>query len=206
MRIIQPLQTGLQPQGYAPEAAENAHKSRFSGQNRMAGSQPVWQPKTPEPASFNPLDKEIPTGVPDEQRLGFKDLIDVINPLQHIPLISTLYRKATGDQISAPAQFMGGMLFGGPLGAAGAMVGMAIKDRTGKSLDENMTALVTDRGGAFRAKDIQLTNTRKHSFESETRMAGTNPVWGRDVALASAVPDKLSDNTRFNLLLQRLEG
>ena len=54
--------------------------------------------------------------------LGFADLLDVINPLQHIPVIANLYRAITGDQISPPARMAGGTLFGGPIGFVSSLV------------------------------------------------------------------------------------
>lgn len=51
-------------------------------------------------------------------------LIDVINPLQHIPFVNHLYRGITHDEITPDARFAGGFLFGGPLGALGATVSM----------------------------------------------------------------------------------
>jgi hypothetical protein len=52
------------------------------------------------------------------QPLSFKQLVDVFNPLQHIPVIGHLYRAATGDEPSREARIVGGALFGGPLGFA----------------------------------------------------------------------------------------
>ncbi|MDE2336023.1 MAG: hypothetical protein KGL10_01805, partial [Alphaproteobacteria bacterium] len=50
---------------------------------------------------------------------GFmKDLFDIINPLQHIPVIGALYRHITGDTISPEAEFIGDALYGGPVGGA----------------------------------------------------------------------------------------
>ncbi len=37
----------------------------------------------------------------------FDDFIDVINPLQHLPIVSTLYRALTGDEISPQARAVG---------------------------------------------------------------------------------------------------
>ena len=48
--------------------------------------------------------------------LGLDELIDVLNPLQHLPVISSLYRYITGDEMETPARVMGGTLYGGPLG------------------------------------------------------------------------------------------
>lgn len=53
-------------------------------------------------------------------------VIDTINPLQHIPFVSYLYREITGDTITPDAQFAGGFLFGGPIGAIGAAAGMIV--------------------------------------------------------------------------------
>lgn len=56
--------------------------------------------------------------------MKFADLLDVINPLQHIPVVSQIYRHLTGDSIRAPFRIAGGALFGGPLGAAFAAGGI----------------------------------------------------------------------------------
>lgn len=49
---------------------------------------------------------------------SFGDFIDIINPLQHIPVIGTIYRAMTGDTVSQPAsQILGDALYGGPIGA-----------------------------------------------------------------------------------------
>jgi len=55
-----------------------------------------------------------------EKTFGFGDIIDVINPLQHIPGLSDLYRAATNDEISDEARKTGRSLYsfalGGPVG------------------------------------------------------------------------------------------
>jgi hypothetical protein len=60
-----------------------------------------------------------------EKGLTFGDFLDVINPLQHIPVVSTVYRMITGDEIGMGARLAGGALYGGPLGfvAAGVVAG-----------------------------------------------------------------------------------
>ncbi|MBT5663730.1 MAG: hypothetical protein HOJ06_00205, partial [Rhodospirillaceae bacterium] len=42
-----------------------------------------------------------------EDGLTFGDVLDIINPLQHIPVVSTLYRELTGDEISPGARMAG---------------------------------------------------------------------------------------------------
>ncbi|HEV7371081.1 MAG TPA: hypothetical protein VGO20_18420, partial [Arenibaculum sp.] len=53
-----------------------------------------------------------------QSSLSFWDLLDVINPLQHIPVVGTIYRALTGDEISTPARVAGGTLYGGVVGFA----------------------------------------------------------------------------------------
>jgi hypothetical protein len=63
--------------------------------------------------------------------LSFGDFLDMINPLQHLPIVSTIYRKLTGDEQSATANVMGGLLYGGPIGLIAAVVSQQVKDTTG---------------------------------------------------------------------------
>lgn len=72
------------------------------------------------------------------------DFVDIINPLQHIPLVSSIYRHVTGDEIKPPARIIGGGIFGGPLGMASAMVNSVVEDQTGKDIGENIASSFMD--------------------------------------------------------------
>jgi hypothetical protein len=63
---------------------------------------------------------------------GFHDLLDVINPLQHVPVVGAIYRWMTGDVPGNVAQLAGDALYGGPIGFAAGLVGIAFKKETGK--------------------------------------------------------------------------
>ncbi len=65
--------------------------------------------------------------IPDSD-LSFGDLIDVINPLQHIPVVGNLYRGLTGDTISGPARVAGATLYGGPLGMLAGVVNAIVAE------------------------------------------------------------------------------
>ena len=69
---------------------------------------------------------------PASEDLTFSDLVDLINPLQHIPGVSQIYRALTGDTIKPAVKVMGGLVFGGPagllLGAGGAVVDSMLGD------------------------------------------------------------------------------
>jgi hypothetical protein len=49
--------------------------------------------------------------------LTFRDVLDLVNPLQHIPVVGNLYRELTQDTIDPAVRVAGGALFGGPFGA-----------------------------------------------------------------------------------------
>ena len=69
-----------------------------------------------------------------EAEFGFGDMIDIVNPLQHLPIISYLYREVTGDEINPVGQIIGGGIYGGVAGAAGGLINAVIKGETGNDL------------------------------------------------------------------------
>ncbi len=75
---------------------------------------------------------------------SFGDFLDLINPLQHIPIVSTIYRAITGDEISGPAKILGGMLFGGPIGFIAAAFDTIVAQATGRDLGETVLAAFAD--------------------------------------------------------------
>ena len=78
-----------------------------------------------------------------EERYGFADMLDLVNPLQHIPLVSNLYRALTGDEIKAPVQVVGKLIYGGPIGVMGGAVMAAVSQAMdGNPVDEVMVAAV----------------------------------------------------------------
>lgn len=101
---------------------------------------------------------EFTTWLFGEDGFGFDDLIDIINPLQHIPILSSIYRWITGDEIAPAANLAGGALFGGPLGLAGAAANVAFREATGNDLGGHALTLAFgepgDAGGADAAVDL----------------------------------------------------
>ncbi|MDR3527015.1 MAG: hypothetical protein P4L57_07010 [Rhizomicrobium sp.] len=77
----------------------------------------------------------------DGQSFGFSDLLAIANPLQHIPVISTLYRHLTGDSISPAAKVVGDTLYGGPLGMASSMGDLMLQKLTGKGVGDTVYAM-----------------------------------------------------------------
>ncbi len=97
---------------------------------------PITHPVTPATAAPAPPHDEA-----GASEFGFWDLLDVINPLQHIPVVSTIYRSITGDELHGTARVLGGMLFGGPIGGAFAVLNAIFEDTTGRDLGDHALAM-----------------------------------------------------------------
>ena len=67
---------------------------------------------------------------------GFADLIDTINPLEHLPVVSNIYHAIRGENnaISPAATIIGGALFGGVFGLVAGLADVIFKQATGHSV------------------------------------------------------------------------
>lgn len=128
-----------------------------------------WSLMTPDPAharrQATPVRETAVTALstPDDDRHGpqpveddgymfgedgftFADFLAIVNPLQHLPIIGTIYREITGDEIAPGARLAGGVLFGGPLGLASAVLNTAIEAHSGRDIGGHV--LTAFAGGA----------------------------------------------------------
>lgn len=80
----------------------------------------------------------------DDGNSFFDDLLDIINPLQHIPIVSTIYGALTGDKIGPLEQIAGDTLYGGLTGLVTSVAGEAFTQATGKSVGDTLLALFKD--------------------------------------------------------------
>lgn len=53
----------------------------------------------------------------EDNDFSFDDVLDILNPLQHIPVLSAYYRTETGDDIKPVARVAGDILFGAVTGS-----------------------------------------------------------------------------------------
>lgn len=86
-----------------------------------------------------------------EVDMTFDDVVDIVNPLHHVPLVGTGYRAVTGDTISPHAQMIGDVLYGGPTAIFSAGVNAALRQETGQ--DAGQLALAAVRGDLEPAAD-----------------------------------------------------
>ncbi|MDQ6969248.1 MAG: hypothetical protein Q9M16_01900 [Mariprofundus sp.] len=112
------------------------------------------QPYTPKPVAekiqVQPVKAELEktSGVWENKSFSLWDVLDVINPLQHIPVISTIYRKITGDEMGYAARIAGDTLYSGLFGSlisglVSAVANVFVDSTTGKDIGEHMMASIT---------------------------------------------------------------
>ena len=108
-----------------------------------------------------------------EDGFSFEDVIDMINPLQHVPVLSSLYRSVTGDEISSGAQIAGGGLFGGPIGVFTAAASAMFEEATGGDLINQVTAMF-DGDGAPAADAMAAGSPEAHDRAIGSTYGGSN--------------------------------
>jgi hypothetical protein len=92
----------------------------------------------------------------EDGKLGWDDVIDLINPLQHIPLVNVLYRKLTGDKINGAAELLGAIPFG-PFSTLSAITNIAVREASGRDVGANVIAMITGedkQGDGAAAQDL----------------------------------------------------
>jgi hypothetical protein len=76
----------------------------------------------------------------------FHHLWNVVNPLQHVPVIGTIYRAITGEHLDAVEKIAGDSLYGGIWGAIASVADVAFEGLTGKSFEDTALALFKSDG------------------------------------------------------------
>tara|TARA_Y100000031_G_scaffold103504_1_gene113590 strand:+ start:71794 stop:72366 length:573 start_codon:yes stop_codon:yes gene_type:complete len=175
---------GLTPQ------KQKVFYQKASANSRMGGSVPVWEvPRSAEDAvaknmqsalnrpektsSFVPGQAYAP-GAPTESNsdeFTFGDVLDIVNPLQHIPLVNIAYREITGDQIKPAANIIGGGLYGGFIGAGVAIADTIIAEETGNTVGGHAMAAFRgerashnqDLGATIAHADLRSSHTPRYN-------------------------------------------
>jgi hypothetical protein len=105
-----------------------------------------------------------------------KNLWDVVNPLQHIPVVSAIYRHATGDTISDGAHFAGDALYGGVIGGAISMADIAFKKTTGNDAGETVIASLTGKGHSPSPSDTMVAQNNLPQITPASGGQATTPA------------------------------
>lgn len=124
----------------------------------------------------------------------FHHLLDVVNPLQHLPVIGTIYRAITGEHIGAVEKIAGDTLYGGLWGAVSSVADVAFEGITGKSVEDTVLSWFKSDSSTQLAKiiapDIQATQSLPSSdtpaLPSAAPAVASSQYNGPDVASLSA--------------------
>jgi len=124
-------------------ALPQAHGAAAAGLPALALEIPPLPGLVPSGAEARPSSEQMLAYAHDqaeqtEPGFTFGDMVDIINPLQHIPIVSTAYRSMTDDEIRPVARIAGGGLFGGFIGAAGGLLNVGVEGETGKDVGEHV--------------------------------------------------------------------
>ncbi len=90
--------------------------------------------------------------------LGLADGFDVVNILNHVPVVSELYKQQSGTDVSLVSKLAGGYLYGGPLGLAFSAIDVASES----VFDNTLSGLLTQI-------DYASMLTGDESGEAETK-------------------------------------
>ena len=136
-----------------------------------------------------PADSQPSPGEPDvlfgKEGITFHDVLEMVNPLQHLPIIGTIYRELTGDEPKPGVRLVGGALFGGPVGLIGAGINNAIEYHTGRDIGGEIIAVVTGRPMMTDAAQARLADYKAQHAQVAT---DTPPADSAATLAANAVP------------------
>jgi hypothetical protein len=118
----------------------------------------------------------------------FGDLVDAINPLNHIPFVSGLFGEDGAPKVSPASKIIGGALLGGPVGLFAAVADAVFEEATGKGAAESMVAALT---GDSAAAEIQVASAEAETPALQVASAAA-PVTAVDVADAAQAAVKRS--------------
>ncbi|MGZ8423856.1 MAG: hypothetical protein ACXWYD_02795 [Candidatus Binatia bacterium] len=72
----------------------------------------------------------------------FGDFLDIVNPLQHMPIVATIYRNLTDDRIGMAPRVIGGALWGRLSGLVTGVVNSLVEWFTGKDIGDHIYAKI----------------------------------------------------------------
>ncbi len=128
--------------------------------NPYSGGQPVRSSGFIDTETRTETEKSTTTSsFVGEDGVTFSDFLDVVNPLQNIPVVSSYYRESTGDEASMMAKLAGGALYGGLFGVgaiagfAASLVNTILENQTGKDVGGHVIATLQGKTDAPDSSD-----------------------------------------------------
>ena len=121
--------------------------------------------------SYWPYPGQKPADGSDSAVMSFNDFLDMINPLEHIPVISSVYRALTDQTINPVSRIVGDTLYSGPLGLVSA--GLSAIGAIG---DEAFAANNGGHGAASTVVAALFGNENASASTTSIKLANTEPT------------------------------
>jgi hypothetical protein len=107
---------------------------------------------SPPTASGIAPSRSVRASAPEGAAVSFHDVLSALNPLQYLPVLGTIYRAATGDEVTEPVRrigaAIGSFLLGGPVGLAINLATVAVEKLAHIDLDQTAQGVLRSVMGA----------------------------------------------------------
>jgi hypothetical protein len=151
------------------------------------------------------------TAASGEHKSFWDNLWDVVNPLEHLPVVSTIYDSITHNKVGDVEKIAGDTLYGGFMGLVSSIANVAFEHITGKSFGDTVLGWVTgnddDKSDTVMAA-TQVTTAPQQTAALPQAIAPLIPQTSDAVQNAAASspsvsPNQTVDNGALIAALQR---
>ncbi len=166
----------------------------------MRPLQAAWSPAEPTHAPQTSRSAQGEGDFWGADGFDFGDLLDLVNPLHHLPVVSALHREITGDAIAPGPRLIGSAVFGGPVGVAASMVNLAVENATGRDIGAHAMALF-DGGGETPPTTATVASAQAASDPVEWQPA-RGAAAGAEAYAAAERPPNQAETARLLALFE----
>ena len=154
-----------------------------------AASIPPWSPAHSAGSRSSDVSRPLDSAFGSDG-IGFDDVLQVVNPLQHIPIVGSIYRALTGDTLTPGARMAGGALYGGPIGLVAAIGANIFEEASGGTVESTVLALFDGDGppGAPVAVAALAADEARPAAAAAPAATAAAPVPARPAVALAAAP------------------
>jgi hypothetical protein len=135
----------------------------------------------------------------------FRDALDAINPLNHIPIVSDILANVTGHEPSTASKLAGGALFG-PIGFASSLASVIFEDVGGKTPANAVYAAITGESTTQVARTDTQTSTQMAKVDTAVEPVDATELASLETA-GGSTEDAIADaNTQADAALAATPG
>jgi hypothetical protein len=183
------------PQRGVTPAPERERALSFSEVAEKSEAERARDPETTAPTP--PAKPDKPFTLWEKEAFAFGDFIDILNPLQHIPIVATLYRNFTEDKIGFAPRVIGGALWGRIGGLVGGAVNAFVDWFTGKDIGDHVYAALfgksNEPGSATLVAEAAATPSQSPLTSPASPTAAQSPTGDATGSRAGNEPPELSN-------------